>query len=82
MRFLRLLPLGVVMPVGWTSPSYAGDQELIDGSSVETITLLTDRYSVDDPVVQVLPEFKMADPRYTKITHRAGSSRPHETRSS
>ncbi|MFD8562821.1 serine hydrolase [Streptosporangium canum] len=46
------------------------------------IMLLTDRFSVDDPVVKVLPEFKMADPRHTKITHRARSSRPHETRSS
>ncbi|MEU0518095.1 serine hydrolase domain-containing protein [Streptosporangium sp. NPDC006007] len=46
------------------------------------IMLLTDRFSVDDPVVKVPPEFKMADPRYTKITHRARSSRPHETRSS
>ncbi|MGW4425084.1 serine hydrolase domain-containing protein [Streptosporangium sp. NPDC004631] len=130
MRFLRLIPLSVVMLVGWTAPAYAGDQELIDdyrsvygtpgvaaavidGSSVETIVrvrdeddnavtprtpfriaslsksmtataimLLTDRFSVDDPVVKVLPEFKMADPRYTKITHRARSPRPHETRSS
>ncbi|MFD8532896.1 serine hydrolase [Streptosporangium canum] len=130
MRFLRLIPLSVVMLVGWTAPAYAGDQELIDdyrsvygtpgvaaavidGASVETtvrvrdeddnavtprasfriaslsksmtataIMLLTDRFSVDDPVVKVLPEFKMADPRHTKITHRARSSRPHETRSS
>ncbi|WP_433257993.1 serine hydrolase domain-containing protein [Streptosporangium sp. CA-135522] len=37
------------------------------------IMLLTDRLSVDDPVVKVLPEFKMADPRYTKITVRSSS---------
>ncbi|WP_231509830.1 serine hydrolase domain-containing protein [Streptosporangium roseum] len=37
------------------------------------IMLLTDRFSVDDPVVKVLPEFKMADPRYTKITVRSSS---------
>ncbi|MFI6803099.1 serine hydrolase domain-containing protein [Streptosporangium canum] len=37
------------------------------------IMLLTDRFSVDDPVVKVLPEFKMADPRYTKITVRPSS---------
>lgn len=35
------------------------------------IMLLTDRFSVDDPVVKVLPEFKMADPRYTMITERS-----------
>ncbi|MFI9598063.1 serine hydrolase [Nonomuraea sp. NPDC052265] len=46
------------------------------------IMLPTDRFSVDDPVVKVLPGFKMADPRYPTITHRAGSSRPHGTRSS
>ncbi|GHE40372.1 hypothetical protein GCM10017673_48440 [Streptosporangium violaceochromogenes] len=45
---------------------------------------LTDRFSVDDPVVKVLPEFKTADPHHTKITVRSSSrsSRPHETRSS
>ncbi|WP_242675954.1 serine hydrolase [Streptosporangium minutum] len=37
------------------------------------IMLLTDRFSPDDPVIKVLPEFKTADPRYTKITVRASS---------
>jgi CubicO group peptidase (beta-lactamase class C family) len=37
------------------------------------IMLLTDRFSVDDPVVKVHPEFKMTDPRYTKITGRSSS---------
>lgn len=34
---------------------------------------LTGRFSVDDPVVKVLPEFKRADPRTTKITVRSSS---------
>ncbi|WP_245691062.1 serine hydrolase [Sinosporangium album] len=37
------------------------------------IVLLTGRFSGDDPVVKVLPEFKVADPRYTKITVRSSS---------
>lgn len=37
------------------------------------IMLLTDRFSVDDQVVKVLPEFKMADPRHIKITVRSSS---------
>ncbi|MFI6389735.1 hypothetical protein [Nonomuraea sp. NPDC050540] len=36
--------------------------------SMTAIMRLTGRISVDDQVIEVLPEFKMADPRYTKIT--------------
>ncbi|YCK38142.1 hypothetical protein ACNF49_30060 [Actinomadura sp. ATCC 39365] len=91
MRFLSLISL-----VGRTAPACAGGQELIDDyhpvygmpgvaaavidrSSVKTIARVRGE---DDPAVEVLPEFRMAGPRHTKIIQRAGSSRPHERRSS
>ncbi|RSN15495.1 hypothetical protein DMB42_01215 [Nonomuraea sp. WAC 01424] len=81
MRFLRLIPLSVVMLVGWTAPAFAGDQELIDGSSVETIVRVRDG---DDNAVTPRMPFRAASlsKRHTKITYRVGSSRSPETRSS
>ncbi|MGV9310518.1 serine hydrolase [Nonomuraea sp. NPDC003727] len=45
------------------------------------IMLLTDRFSVDDPVVKFTPSSRRATPR-SPYVHRARPSRPHETRSS
>ncbi len=63
------------MLVGWTARGQEpiDDYRLSKSMTATAIMPLTNRFSVDDAVVTVLPEFKMADPRYTKITARSSS---------